>query len=187
MSMFNESALSKAMKEAYKSGGYNLSIKRVEDSEIKAVINIVAGFWGIRAVVPGAPRSLIGLIAQHVGDIPYDMSLHVSKGIGVQVKMQEEMDGLLETVFGFHPEVDAERLPLTYDDWRLYQREDGKILKYAEDKLAIIDRDFEGSHRIRTTGMMICRDVSGDAVAIMHGEIKDADAYITHLEQRRWW
>ena len=26
MSMFNESALSKAMKEAYKSGGYNLSI-----------------------------------------------------------------------------------------------------------------------------------------------------------------
>ena len=185
--MFNESALSKAMKEAYKSGGYNLSIKRVEDSEIKAVINIVAGFWGIRAVVPGAPRSLIGLIAQHVGDIPYDMSLHVSKGIGVQVKMQEEMDGLLESVFGFHPEVDAERLPLTYDDWRLYQREDGKILKYAEDKLAIVNHDFKGSRGVRADGLMIYRDVSGDAVVIPHVETKEADVYIAHLEQRRWW
>jgi len=185
--MFNTTALSKAMKEAYKVGGYNLSIKRVEDSDIKAVINIVAGFWGIRAVVPGAPRSLIGLIAQHVGDIPYDLDLHVSKGVGVQTKMPEEMYGLIETVFGMHSDRKAKRLPLTYDDCRLYQRDDGKILKYAEDKLAIIDRNFKGMHAIRPGGMMICRDVSGDAVAIMCGEIKDADAYIAHLEQRRWW
>jgi len=34
---------------------------------------------------------------------------------------------------------------------------------------------------------MIYRDVNGDAVAIMCGKIKDADAYIAHLEKRHWW
>lgn len=77
--VINEKGLLRAMKEAYKSDGYEIECK-----EIGGVreIHIETPSWYVMCVLKNLPRKVLGLIVEHMGEIP-------EQGQAAQVKKKE--------------------------------------------------------------------------------------------------
>lgn len=74
--VINEKGLLRAMKEAYKSDGYEIECKQT--GEVKE-IHIETATWYVMCVLKNLPRKALGLIVEHLGEIP-------EPGQAVQVK-----------------------------------------------------------------------------------------------------
>ena len=77
--VINEKGLLRAMKEAYKSDGYEIECKQT--GGIKE-IHIETTRWYVMCVLKNLPRKVLGLIVEHLGEIP-------APGQAVQVKKKE--------------------------------------------------------------------------------------------------
>ena len=77
--VIHEKGLLRAMKEAYKSDGYEIECK--ETGGMKE-IHIETPRWYVMCVLKNLPRKVLGLIVEHLGEIP-------EPGQAVQVKKKE--------------------------------------------------------------------------------------------------
>lgn len=77
--VINEKGLLRAMKEAYKSDGYE--IECVQTGGVKE-IHIETTQWYVMCILKNLPRKVLGLIVEHLGEIP-------ELGQAVQVKKKE--------------------------------------------------------------------------------------------------
>lgn len=77
--VINEKGLLRAMKEAYKADGYEIECK--ETAGVKE-IHIETPRWYVMCVLKNLPRKVLGLIVEHLGEIP-------APGQAVQVKKKE--------------------------------------------------------------------------------------------------
>lgn len=77
--VINEKGLLRAMKEAYKSDGYE--IECTQTGGVKE-IHLETARWYVSCVLKNLPRKVLGLIVEHLGEIP-------EPGQAVQVKKKE--------------------------------------------------------------------------------------------------
>lgn len=76
--VINEKGLIRAMKEAYKSEGYEIQCKRIGDVK---EIHLETTTWRVTCVLKNLPRKVLGLIVEHLGEIPETgQALQVKKG-----------------------------------------------------------------------------------------------------------
>jgi len=83
--VINEKGLLRAMKEAYKSDGYE--IECIQTGGIRE-IHIETTTWYVMCVLKNLPRKVLGLIVEHMGEIP-------EPGQAVQVKKSETQTKIL--------------------------------------------------------------------------------------------
>ena len=77
--VINEKGLLRAMKEAYKADGYEIECKEVGGEK---EIHLETTRWYVMCILQNLPRKVLGLIAEHMGDLP-------TPGQAVQVKKKE--------------------------------------------------------------------------------------------------
>ncbi len=134
----NEKGLLRAMKSAYKSAGYTVA---AEDSAAVENIIIATPKWAVIVTKENIPRKILGLIAEHLGDIP-------APGEAFQVRDKEPQTEIYDvaksTIGCLHPKDKGlciiKGTQLRMGSSRLWQRtEDQRIFKLDPDMEAIMD------------------------------------------------
>lgn len=135
--VIHEKGLLRAMKQAYKRTGYTVA---AESSGAIENIIIATGKWAVVVEKKNLPRKILGLIAEHLGDIPAD-------GEAYQVKVKEPQieiyDVVQQTIRSLHPEgkplLLVKRTNLSVGSCQLWQRKDDlKIFKVHPDMEDIV-------------------------------------------------
>lgn len=119
--VINEKALVKAMKAAYKGDGYVVGC-------LGDVLFVESAMWKVVADLKNFPRKALGLIAEHMGQIPTD-------GMVYQLRKGEAQTKIPEKGADFRGISDDEKLEaiyktmLTYGDGNIWQMaQGGKLL-----------------------------------------------------------
>lgn len=118
----NEKGLLRAMKAAYKSGGYKVA---VDDKAGFEEIMIAAPGWTVVIEKKNTPRKVLGLITEHVGDIPKPkQAFQVSKK-ETQTEIFDVTTQLLEDLAIVRDKEPsrAKPTPLTLNGYPVWQRQ----------------------------------------------------------------
>ena len=78
--VINEQGLLRAMKEAYKADGYEIECMAIGNM---IEIHLETSRWYVNCEIKNLPRKVLGLIAEHLGELP-------SPGQCFQVKKKEK-------------------------------------------------------------------------------------------------
>lgn len=180
----NEKGLLRAMKAAYKAMGYNVAAELQSGIEN---IFLTTGVWGVIIEKKNVPRKVLGLIAEHVGDIPED-------GEAFQVKNKEPQTELFtiatQLIRGIHagdkPLRTVKKTPLMLGGYQLWQRkEDLKIFK-VNPALEDILLTRRGTVRIVGDEMLMLDDLESRAYISVERPDENEQKMLEHLSQVQW-
>ena len=121
--VINEKALARAMKAAYKGDGYVVGCQGDE-------LFVESAMWKVVADLKNFPRKALGLIAEHMGQIPTD-------GMVYQLKKGEAQTKIPEKGADFRGISDDEKMEviyktrLTYGDGNIWQMPIGERLLWV--------------------------------------------------------
>lgn len=179
----NESGLCAAMKKAYKEAGYKVA-GLAADGEYK--ILIAAPGWCVVILKEKMPRKVLGLIVEHVGDVP-----RCGEAYQVQKKqVQTEINGVTTQILEKMLDEQLERRQvkptgLRWGRYILCQRlDDLKIVKVDPDTGSIMyiapRMDMLGEDILTVSGRV--SDVYIDISKTLHEE----EAQMDHLSRKQW-
>lgn len=181
----SEKGLMAAMKDAYKSDGYQVAVD--ESGGIDNVI-IHNSMWTVVIMKSELPRKVLGMIAEHIGEIP-------RLGTAFQVKKKETQTEIFNIVAGapmdYHsgnqPRRISRRTSLILGGFPLWQTAtDQKVVKVYPDYEDIINR---GNNVVRLVGddvLMIDDDVSRAYIRATSPKDAQELAMMNHLAQIKW-
>lgn len=160
--MINEKGLLRAMKNAYRGGGYEVAGYGEENTLF------ISGYgWCVRVPQKQCPRKVLALLVEHVGLIPEGEAFQVRKGEGAQ-------DILLSVALGFENRVArlmGDDLPvkirktaMTWKGWRIWQKVESGIVLAFDSGLAAI-----GLGDPMARGDFLVWDEAGEVVCVMAG------------------
>lgn len=179
----SESGLCAAMKKVYKEAGYKVA-GLLHDGEYK--ILIAAPGWCVVILKDKMPRKVLGLIVEHVGDVPrYGEAYQVQKK-QVQTEIHGVTTQILEKMLD--PKLERRQVKPTGLRWGRYilcQRlDDLKIVKVDPDTGSIMyiapKMEMLGEDIITVSG--IASDVYIDISTTLHEET----AQLEHLSRMQW-
>ena len=91
--MLDEKKLASAMKDAWRGAGYLVLL-------LKDTIMVRCGMWAFCMDRTHAPRKALGLIAEHVGELPETGAFRCGKEIGAQTMIVDEEIGFTDRMVG---------------------------------------------------------------------------------------
>lgn len=181
----NEKGLLSAMKDAYKTVGYQVAVDESGGIENAIIHNPM---WTVVIMKSELPRKVLGMIAEHIGVIP-------RVGTAFQVKKKETQTEIFNIVAGapmeYHsdnqPSRIARRTSLTLGGLPLWQTAtDQKVVKVYPDYEDIINW---GNNLVRLVGddvLMIDDDVSRAYIRATNPKDGPELAMMNHLAQIKW-
>ena len=183
--IINEKGLLKIMKEAHKGPGYNVA------AEIDAgnVENIIITTPKLAVVIEkkNLPRKVLGLIAEHVGDIP-------EPGEAFQVKKKEPQTEIFDIATRILRDIHADNKPMklikrtdiTLGGYQLWQRKDDLRIFKVDPALEDILLLSRGTVRIVGDDMLMQEDLESRAYIAVEKPDAKAVAGIDHLSKMQW-
>lgn len=180
----NDKGLMKAMKEAYKSTGYCVAAESNADMEN---IILCTNTWAVIVEKKNMPRKVLGLIAEHVGEIP-------TKGEAYQVKKKEPQteiyDVATQTIRSIHagdkPLRIVKRTQLAMGCYQLWQRKDDLRIFKVDPVLEEILMLSRGLVRIVGDDTLMLDDLESRAyIAVEKIDDKESTAF-DHLSKMQW-
>lgn len=179
----NESGLCTAMKTAHKKAGYKVAGLE-HDGEDK--ILIAAPGWLVLILREKVPRKVLGLIVEHVGDIPRAGEAYQVRKQDVQTEIHGVTTKILEKMHD--PTMERREVKPTGLHWGRYilcQRlDDLKIVKVDPDTGSIMSAapkiEMLGEEILTVSGM--ASDVYIDITITLHEEAARMD----HLSRMQW-
>lgn len=155
--VINEKALVKAMKAAYKGAGYVVGCQGDE-------LFVESAMWKVVAELENFPRKALGLIAEHMGQIPTD-------GMVYQLRKDEAQTKIPEKGAAFHGITDDEKMEvihktrLTYGNGNIWQMEQGgKLLWVMPENEELMLRPNAKAYAVAGTALRINGTVSSVTV-----------------------
>ena len=149
--MISEKGLCKALKNAYKRGGYGVIPQSVEvktgaGEYRRNDILINGAAWAVSCLTVALPPEAAVQIVKDVGYLPVE-AVKVQKGEANQLMMAgiaaERYDMLQEQRGDVIP---MKKIPVIFKDrWQLYQTMKGTVHAFDTELLQLIDKDFEKS------------------------------------------
>lgn len=182
--IIDEKGLLRAMKSEYKRLGYHVAVMR--DAVLKTHIIITGNRWGVMMEKKNVPRKVLGLLAEHIGDIPGDDEAYkVQKG-DVQTEIHESA---VQTFRGFHgveaPVSTVKRTGLTMLGYQLWQSaKDLFVMKVAPDLEEIAFVDFNEAKLVDKKMLMAEDSESRAYIAIEDPD--EPSARLEYLSQFQW-
>lgn len=155
--VINEKALAKAMKAAYKGDGYVVGCQGNS-------LFLETRMWKVVAELENFPRKALGLIAEHMGQIPTD-------GMVYQLRKDEAQTKIPEKGVAFHGITDDEKMEvihktrLTFGDGNIWQMEQGgKLLWVMPEDENLMLRHNAKAYAVAGTALRINGTVSSVTV-----------------------
>lgn len=182
--VINEKGLMKVMKDAHKSSGYCVAAENNADMEN---IILCTNRWVAVVEKKNLPRKVLGLIAEHVGDIP-------GPGEAFQVKKKEPQteiyDVATQTIRMIHagnkPLRIVKRTQLTSGGYQLWQRkEDLRIFK-VDPALEEVVNLARGTVRIVGDDTLMIDDLESRAYITVEKIDQNEKAMFDHLSEIQW-
>ena len=160
--MINEKGLLRAMKNAYRSGGYEVAGYGAEN-----MLFINGYSWCVVVPQKQMPRKVLALLVEHVGCIPTGDAFRVHKNDGAQAIVLsmalQSKNGLYERLKTAFP-VDIRQTAMTWKGWRVWQGVDsGEVLPF-DGALTVIGM---GDPVLR--GNLLVWEEAGELVCILPG------------------
>ena len=132
--IINEKGLVKALKSAYKRGGYTIS----NDGQNVA---LYTEGWYLRAAWDKFPRKALATIVEHMGTLPAAEALVIMDGYDPQVAIPEVVgDDIAKWIAG-EPDKRAKIVPVTVGVLQLFQTEARECYGIKPLALGILERD----------------------------------------------
>lgn len=182
----DEKGLIKAMKEAYTHGsGYSVAAE-VDRGAIENII-IGTGWWTVVIEKKSLPRKVLGLIAEHVGDIPGpEEAYRVMKG-EPQTEIYGVATQLLRTVHEGDPPIKlVKRTALTMDGYQLWQRKEDLRMFLIAPELEDILLTQKGTVRIVGDGVLMLDDMESRAYVAAQPQEPEKAEQLAHLSKVAW-
>ena len=184
--VINEKGLCAAMSDAFrkKSTGYKVAARLSEKGERELVLS--APGWTAVISRENAPRKVLALIVEHVGDLPDEgMAFHVKdKDVQTEIyKMAVPEEPSLENGAAV-PAV--KRTKLTYDGHQIWQRTDNLQVFMMSQKIEALLDGFNRDIRLTGDGMFY---VEGLASRLHLSPIEvpqNEKVALSHLAKRQW-
>lgn len=183
--IIDEKGLISAMKDAYKSSGYNVTVE--EDAAGVPNVIIGTGWWTVVIAKESLPRKVLGLIAEHVGDIPdAGEAYRVMKGepqteiFGVAVQMLRSVHD------GDKPLKLIKRTDLTLGGNRLWQRKDDLKMFEVYPNWEDILLTSKGTMRIVGDKALMLDDMESRGYVLVEPADQDRTERLAHLGKIAW-
>ena len=161
--MINEKGLLRAMKSAYRGGGYEVA-GCGEENEL-----FINGYsWCVKVPQKQCPRKVLALLVEHVGLIPEGEAFRVQKLDGAQtivLSMALQSKNSLCELFRREFPKDIRQTAMTWKGWRIWQKSDtGTVLAFdgALTALGLGDPVLRGN--------FLVWDEAGEVVCVLPGE-----------------
>lgn len=161
--MINERGLCRAMKSAYRSGGYEVAGGGEENT-----LYINGYSWYVAAPQKQMPRKMLALLVEHVGCIPTGEAFRVHKNDGAQAIV---LSMALQTQNGWAKLLDQEdateirQTAMTWKGWNVWQKtETGTVLAFDGDLTAL------GFGKPALHGNALVWDEAGELVCVLPGK-----------------
>ena len=179
--VINESGLCAAMKAAFrkKSTGYKVSSRNNGDGETEIILS--APGWVAIIAKKSAPRKVLALIVEHMGDLP-------KPGQAFQIQDQQAQSTIYEMAVPALPEntaAEVKRTTITYKGDRIYQCADNTVYMVSPKVEALLastllpltmtEREWFCTKGMASTLFLSPEDT-----------MQDETAALGHLEAFRW-
>lgn len=161
--MINEKGLLRAMKNAYRGGGYEVAGYGEENT-----LFINGYSWCVAVPQKQCPRKVLALLVEHVGLIPEGESFRVQKGEGAQDVLLSVALGPKNRLGKLLSEEEPEEIrktAMTWKGWRIWQKTDSGIVMAFDSGLTAI-----GLGLPETYGDFLVWDEAGEVVCVMPGK-----------------
>ena len=184
--IIKEKGLFRAMKEAYRGGGYKVLVCPVDDERWIFIYN---GFWVAAMEMRNVPRKILGLIAEHIGTIPTMEDAYKVRKDDVQKELFEMAEKPIRHILARRMEINrlpvVKRTKLLLDGIEVWQQVDNlQIVRFNPDYSQIAEIDADDS---KLTGDMLLRVGEISLAGIMGIQIGEAERHvIEHLSQMQW-
>ena len=172
------------MKAAYKSLGYHVAA--IGDAISVTHIIITGNRWGVMMEKKSVPRKVLGLLAEHIGDIPeVDEGYKVRKG-DIQTEIHENA---VQTFKGCHDMGEemcaVKRTGLTLNGYQLWQSV--KDLRVMEVDPKLEDIAFINLDEARLVGeqMLMAEDLESRAYITVEKRDRPSER-LAHLSKHQW-
>lgn len=133
--LINETGLTRAVKRAYKSGGYTVNIK-------DGIMSIYTKFWYIHARREIMPRKVLAAIVEHAGMIPGENEpTNIMKDLDPQMVIPETAEEEM-SVWRIGERGDCvDVVPVIIQGFLIFQAEEGACWGVPLSHLGMIERD----------------------------------------------
>ena len=182
--VINEKALVRQMKEAYKTYGYTVAV-------VGERMMLTNGFWLASIDVDNVPAGLLGMLAEHIRDVPKEgQAYKVIKdkdGAYVQHRIIEEAVAPLVRLAKEKEEAGylklMRRSSLTLAGMQLWQAPESSVIYMIDPRYAVL---FDDHNEVVRLGGGIYAEGEISELWVLRftdGELADK---ISHLEQIQW-
>ncbi|MBQ8579322.1 MAG: hypothetical protein IJ448_01355 [Oscillospiraceae bacterium] len=182
--VINEKALVRQMKEAYKTYGYTVAV-------VGERMMLTNGFWLASIDVDNVPAGLLGMLAEHIRDVPKEgQAYKVIKdkdGAFVQHRIMEEAIEPLARMFkekeaaGYMKQM--RRTNLTLTGMQLWQAPESSVMYMIDPRYAALFDDH--NEVVRLGGGIYAEGEISELWVLRFADGELADK-ISHLEQVQW-
>ena len=181
--VINESGLCAAMRDAFKkkSTGYKVAAQLSEKKERELILS--APGWAVVISRENAPRKVLALIVEHVGDLPDEgMAVHVKDG-----NVQTEIYNMAvpdpgELVAG----AAVKRTNLTYNGYQIWQHADNLKVFMVAPKVENLMDNYSREVRLTADGRFYVEGVAS-RLHIQPLEVEQNELpALHHLAKMRW-
>ena len=179
--VINESGLCAAMKAAFrkKSTGYKVSSRMNAAGEQEIILS--APFWTVVLEKRHAPRKVLALIVEHMGDLP-------KPGQAFQIQDQQAQSTIYEMLVPDLPKDTAmgvKRTAITYKGSRIYQCADDTVYMVSPKIEALLASNLLPLSM--TDREWFCTKGRASALFISPEDVmQDENSALSHLQAFRW-
>ncbi len=176
--LLTEQGLARELKNAWKHGGYRIM-------QQDHALYILAPTWAAIIDADEVPRKIIGILAEHMGELPCEQGMHIKKKWDNQYIVPGEME-LEFARLEDKPSAEAVAISLTWKTgWRLYQKPDHSIHGVDAGLLELLNHGGLKPPMITVDGHMACWQDDTTTVYICCMSRRD-NVHLDYLEQFDW-
>lgn len=181
--IIDEKGLSAAMKQAYKkkSTGYKVAAQRRPG--MREEIVLVAPSWTAIITREFAPRKVMGLIVEHLGDLP---SVHNAWHVQDEQTQTEIFDMAVPEKAELIPEAEVSRTALNWNGYQVWQRKDNLQVFMIDPRVEDLLVNYNMTVGMTEDGQFYVEGVASKLyfkpLQVMQGEMPA----LHHLAELRW-
>lgn len=182
--VINEKALVKQMKEAYKTYGYTVAV-------VGERMMLTNGFWLASIDVDNVPAGLLGMLAEHIRDVPKEGQAYkvikdengayvqhriIEEAVAPLVRMAKEKENA-----GYMKQM--RRTNLTLGGMQLWQEPESAVMYMIDPRYAALIEDH--NEAVRLGGGIYAEGEIRELWVLRFADNERADK-LSHLEQIQW-
>ena len=181
--VIDEKALLAVMRDAFKkkSTGYKAAARLTENGEEELILS--APGWSAIVTRENAPRKVMGLVVEHVGDLPRPGEAYQVQDKNVQAEIfSVAVPAPAELVEG----AAVKRTNLTYSGYQIWQRTDNLNVFMIPTKFEDMMDNYNRAVRLTENGMFYVEGVSSRLYFLPLKAMENDVPALRHLAKMRW-